>query len=740
MSGSDVAAGAYAWFRRAVDEIDPQIWESWWISLERRVNDGTDVMWHEPWPHDYWVAQGVRYSVIGFAMQTWSHRGPLDDWPLLEAEPTGLVPPGLGRISNSAALDDVLTGAEPLADRRAECLTRLIPILREEPGAAGQPSQRLLQAEFVRAWLSSITGSALTGLLFAETTDADLLYRATLQRVEQVLDIVEWTDQPQIDLARAVEAWYAAEWRDQQPNLVPTQQGQPIWWQDHWYWLGQIWEHEALRAAIHLVAELLVCPPIVAAVGFVATRDDPVQALGLCVLRRYALGLRALAWLEEAISHPWQDVRPADVVLYAFSAVAPWWPRPSLALSHRSGDVKPTLMKLGLWGAAHVSIDAVTVPAGETNTAMVWRLFATAPVIARVRSERYAASLWCRREAELTQYLRDRSDFLHGRVVADLTVSGLTAVDREFAARQLLSVRSGRRTPDFPPNTLVLDVPSLPRVLIDVFAAVSTLRLLIGLLRDVDTVNRIADDLFTDQLITLPAPTNHPLGWAMHRAAFRALPQYGRKHQRSPVRLARDYPPSEFALDFAEVVDRVPDLSRRQNADTDLLAALEWNREIRRWFSDRWQSQRVVIDCRPLDARTFADDPSHAIKRGMLQLRTEAIVFLTQHADQAADTWPAIRDVDLPILTVYLPDQLRWLGQAFMLPTWIAAYCSLPTLEFSPSLVDAMFTALADQFEANPDLPAPQYYSDVFAVDAGPGSPLYETLELARELDEEPPS
>ncbi|MEU6829893.1 hypothetical protein ABZ894_14705 [Nocardia beijingensis] len=81
----------------------------------------------------------------------------------------------------------------------------------------------------------------------------------------------------------------------------------------------------------------------------------------------------------------------------------------------------------------------------------------------------------------------------------------------------------------------------------------------------------------------------------------------------------------------------------------------------------------MVIDCRPLDARTFADDPSHAIKRGMLQLRTEAIVFLTRHADQAADTWPAIRDVDLLILTVYLPDQLRWLGQAFMLPTWIAA-------------------------------------------------------------------
>ncbi|MBF6166322.1 hypothetical protein IU486_16385 [Streptomyces gardneri] len=737
----NVSAGACAWFRQAVHDIDPQIWDSWWASLERRVNDGTDVMWHEPWPHDYWVAQGIRYSTIGFAIQTWSQRGPLDDWPLLEAERTGMVPVDLGRTSNSAALDDVVAEAEPLDYRRAECLDRLIPLLRDdEPQQDGRPTQRMLQAEFVRAWLSSITGSALSGLLFAETTDADLLYQETLQRIEQVLEIVEWVDQPQIDLARAIEAWYAAQWHDLQPSLVPTQQGQPLWWRDHWFWLAHAWEREALREAIHLVAELLVCPPLLAAVGLVATRDGPVNALGLCVLRRCALGLRALAWLEEAISHPWQDVRLADIVLFAFSAVAPWWPRPSLAISHRSGDVKPTLLTLGLWGAAHVSIDAVTVPAGETNSGMVWRLFAAAPVIARVRSSRYGGSLWCRREAELTQYLRDRSDFLRGRVVADLTVSSLTAVDQEFAARRLLQDRAGRRTPEFPPNTLVIDVPSVPRLLVDVFAAVCTLRLLVGLLRDVDTVNRIADDLFTDQLITIAPPTNHPLGWAMHRAAFRALPGYGRKHQRSPVRLARDYPPAEFALDVQEVVDRVPDLSRCWTADTDLLAALEWNREIRRWFSDRWDSQRVVIDCRPLDAAAFAADPSHAIKRGMLRLRTEAIVFLIQQAEQAVDVWPTMKEFDPPILTVYLPDQLRWLGQALMLPTWVVAYCSLPTLEFAPSLVDAMFAALADQFAAHPSLPAPANYSDVFALGIGPESPLYETLKMVREDEEEPPS
>jgi hypothetical protein len=406
--------------------------------------------------------------------------------------------------------------------------------------------------------------------------------------------------------------------------------------------------------------------------------------------------------------------------MFGYAAIAPWWPRPSVAISHRSGEVKPKLMQLGLWGSAHVAIDAVTVPNLEPNTGLVWRLFAATPTVIRVRSASYAASLWCRREAELLQYLVDDSDFFRGRVVADAEVSELPAV------RHTLTDIRGTGTPvkpggqpDFPPVTLVLDVPSYPPLIVELLAAVGTLRLLHGLIQDVDVVNQLAGMLARGQELDAPPPTNDPGGWQPHYDVFQALARHAGTDA-APVWLAPEYPEQQLRVDFDDYVMRIPDLGAITCSGTDVLAALEWNREIRRWFGERWQSDRVVVDFRSPDQQDWSADEGHAVKRGMLSVRTETRVFVVQNANQQVDRWPVVGDRDIPILTQHVDGQLRWLEHAMTLPTWIAAYTSLPEFGFAPGVVDAAFRVLRDEFAAHPNLVAPQEYSDVFAL--GPES------------------
>ena len=204
--------------------------------------------------------------------------------------------------------------------------------------------------------------------------------------------------------------------------------------------------------------------------------------------------------------------------------------------------------------------------------------------------------------------------------------------------------------------------------------AVATLRLLNALLDDVKTVNRIAAALTHDKPIDLPAPTNHPRGWEIHRRAFRALAAHDSAAV-AAVRLADDYAAEERARDRDVLALRIPDLSTGAPRGEDVLAGLEWNREVRYWFAELdARGDRVVIDCRDLDLASWTEDAQHAIKRGIAQLATNAILFVEQDAGQDAHEWPGIGDVDIPILTHYLDGQSNWLRRCHAMPTWIAVY------------------------------------------------------------------
>lgn len=110
-----------------------------------------------------------------------------------------------------------------------------------------------------------------------------------------------------------------------------------------------------------------------------------MQTMALAVVRRSLLTLKVMTWLEAALPDTWKVVRPQDLECFAFNALKPEWPRRLLGISHRSADVKAALIKMKVWRSSRCGIDANYVPAWETNTGMMWGLFAAAPAIARSR-------------------------------------------------------------------------------------------------------------------------------------------------------------------------------------------------------------------------------------------------------------------------------------------------------------------------------------------------------------------
>lgn len=671
-------------------------------------------MWSDPWPHDYWVALGRRDVSVG-VVQSWRLSDSLDAWPRFDAEQ---LPFEVGGTGNAQALADVLAAATPLEYDHARVLDVFMSWLEHEPRGQGARAARTaspFKSAFVRAWLRTSIGTALAALVLTPTEDTELLGTITRDRLKDVWELRGISGEGEWLTGYGVEALYTADWRDGEPLLVPTHQGQGPMAREEWRWLEHDLGEEELLEAVQATAGLLVSPAVLDSLLAIAAEKRAYSSLAFCVLRRWALTLRALAWLERANAHRWVDVRRTDVVAFALASLGPWWPRPWVAISHRSADAKAALVKLRLWNAPAVAIDATTVPIWESNTGFVWRLIAATPAVLRVRTANYVGSTWCRREAELTQYLLERSDFMTGRVVLDGDLGDLEALDESLAPPSR-PARPPIAETTFPPTTLALQIPSCPPLIVDVLAAVATLRLLNVLVGDPTTANLVARGLVRGARFDLPAPTNDASGWDAHYAAFGALAAYA-NGDAAPVRLAHAYPEEETELDLEAFVHRLPDLTHISCGTLDVLAALEWDREVRRWFSERW-GLRTLIDFREVDSDGWTTDRSHALERGALEFRTrEAMLFLLQNADQAVDAWQGPARSQAPILTQYLDDQFGWLVRCLVMPTWIVAYTALPSLEFDDLLVEATFSALAGEFAATPGLSVPREYTDVFGFD-----------------------
>jgi hypothetical protein len=66
----------------------------------------------------------------------------------------------------------------------------------------------------------------------------------------------------------------------------------------------------------------------------------------------------------------------------------------------------------------------------------LWGLFSTTPGLIRVPSEHYEDAVWCLRERQLFDYLRDEDDFLDGRYLIELPQAHLGDLDAVIPAKE----------------------------------------------------------------------------------------------------------------------------------------------------------------------------------------------------------------------------------------------------------------------------------------------------------------
>jgi hypothetical protein len=523
----------------------------------------------------------------------------------------------------------------------------------------------MVQLEHVRAWLGASVGHLLMSVALTPPDQPEALVEATLDRLAIPLQIElpgSWANDFE---ERRLELLYNLR-MSPEGHLVSTEirVGQGEEWRWHWAWLSSALGSEEMLEAVRLAGCLMRCPPLLEGlVQAMQSGDRYLATVALAVARRWLLCLKAMAWLEDALGRPWSFTRPQDLACFAFSATKPDWPRRALAISHRSADAKPTLIQLHLWSESRCAIDATYVPSRETNSGMVWGLFAATPAIARISSPGYAQSLWCNREFEITQHLIGGSDFLSERWVLDLEVSELEHLDR-------VSMNSSRDgggyqpfasplVSRFPPFCNVWVPTAMPDWEVKMFRAGAALRLINLFLSDLELTNKLVAHLEDGIQFPGPAPTNNPGGWADYAAILSDLRLTVGSGRGGPsVRLPRDYGPEQVSQDL-ELSRRIPSMSGGSPALGDVLVAFEWLRtEWPAMLAER-KGNLIAIDCRGVSKEQWEKDVGLSLLRGLAVMVVPVPVWFLQVANQGIDTWGFPGDP--PIFTQHVPNQYSWM-------------------------------------------------------------------------------
>jgi hypothetical protein len=563
-----------------------------------------------------------------------------------------------------------------------------------------QNDPAMAQLNQTLAWFNAGIGRLFGGVALEPSFDLDLALTVLEQRWSRV-----WSEEDEHGgvlgkpefLQRKLDVFYGAEIAPDKLLIKPSLQGQPRQWQKYWQWMSREVEPGLALAATQMAARLMICPPILvfmrsklreAAHGDVTLEHMMI----LVVLRRLALELQAMSWLEHALQYRFEHVRTQDLSAFAFCAIRPHWPRRLFALSHRSKDIKPALAKLAAWGDFRYSIDATFVPHWETNVAMVWGLFSAVPGLIRVASERYDDSVWCRRERELFDYLRDSDDFFHGRHVIQMDEAQLPLLDATIASDTMsislpsLMVGKGK----FPPISPVFILYPFEAWESKLLAIAAAVRLIFLKMRELELTALLCRYLAEGKLppAEISPFTNHPDGWTSIAALFQefqhdwgdtptGFPLTVDAGLRSQEEMDRDLASADSLIDLSDgLVDQVA-----------ALAALEWNRTMVPSLVGNYRyGSFFAVDYRRLTEAAWRTAECMVIQ-GVSRVRTSVPVWILQRDDQRIDEWPGMGMN--PIFTQHVVGQCDWMQGLLQEPWWPDIYRTDCKLAFSNKLIAA---------------------------------------------------
>ncbi|MEP6949912.1 MAG: hypothetical protein ABI863_11580 [Ginsengibacter sp.] len=631
------------------------------------------------WISDFWLARTSDQST-GMLFPVWVPPVKFDDWPTQEVNVLIKVKPWNLKVTNYQSLQNEITQAVSLeVSDNVEAMSRF-NLIKSETTRHGD--SKMIQLEHIRAWLVTSVGRLLMGLVLTPSGQSELLINETLNRLAipgtVTLPGPEIPQELNLSLdehhlyGKRLELLYNMSINDEGSSSSRNiRVGQGERWREHWAWLSQEIAPGDIVGAVQLTASLMRCPPLVEGLLQALESKDPgIQTMALAVIRRWVLTLKAMTWLEFSIKQTWKFIQPQDLACFAFNSLKPGWPRPVLAISHRSGDAKAMLIKMKLWNWSRCAIDANYVPSWETNRGMMWGLFAATPVIARIHSLNYYESAWCKREYEMIEYLIEKCDFIQERCVLDIALSGLYDLDLlpmswDEKEDQVQDPVSGK----YPPLSTVLTPGAMPGWEVKMFAAAGALRVMNAFISDPTYTNSLASDpTLTNSLssfhgaiefIPTPAPTNNPGGWKDYALILEDIQSlFDASSQVMPVQLPGNYDHNQRLLDI-ELINRIPNLSNGSPALTDILVALEWLRTEWPLIDKKYWGDFIMIDCRNIDNENWETNLELSLLRGLANILTPVPVWFIQLQGQDVDTWRLVGD--RPIFTEYFPNQFSWM-------------------------------------------------------------------------------
>lgn len=487
------------------------------------------------------------------------------------------------------------------------------------------------------------------------------------------------------------DVFYGARLRDVGLDMHPSRQGQSEQWREDWAWLSADADRELALSAVQKAARIMISIPICLFLQQKFREADTAvntgHLLATVVFRRWVLQLQAMAWLETALQRSWQHVRTQDLTTFAYSALRPHWPRRIFGVSHRSMDVKATLSALRAWANFRYSIDATSIPHWETNVATVWGLFSTTPALIRIPSEHYEDSVWCRREREIFEYLRDQQDFLDGRFLLDLPQSHLEALDVVIPTPG--DEGSGFFKPgQFPKPTTVFTLYPFEPWENSLLACAAAVRMIFLRLQDADLTNIACLKLASGS--APPAEfvplTNHPGGWSSVMKLFLDCQrEWGDETDVFPLTAIPEVYSSEEMLADFDRLNTIIDLSDGLFDEADVLAAFEWHRTVLpSVIGNHKYGSYFRIDYRRLTEDNWAHEERFMVIRGLNRIRTSIPLWFLQREDQRVDEWKGM-GVN-PVFTQYVPGQWDWMWELFDTPTWPAEFQKDSKLRFSKKL------------------------------------------------------
>ncbi|UYW27485.1 hypothetical protein OKC48_02810 [Methylorubrum extorquens] len=662
-----------------------------------RVPTAQTVIFATDWISDPWVAKGIESAgVLPMAAPMYDPPEEVDAWPDFHVSTTFSTLPLPVSPTRHGTVVDLIAAARVGGGDDGEDATR--EFLASQTRITSHGDAYMIFGDQVRSWVLASVGSLLRGLVFAPPgTDEDVIASQAVARVSAPLRFSlpdTWGASNRfgdrhlellLNLTLDADGSFAP--------LDPTDLriGQGIPWQQSWRWLSREAPTALVLEALCLAARLLRNRGLLRGLNHALTASGPeVRTLATGVLRRWVLTLKAMAWAEHALGQSWDVVRPADIACFAFSSVKPEWPRRLLAISHRSFEVKPNLRHMGVWKSVRCAIDATYLPSWETNTGMIWGLFAATPVLVRVKTPAYAASVWCRREAEMIEHLCNRADYLTVRHVMDAELDQLPVLDDwEAAARGAPRDQFATTMPEFPAFGLNVWSPRpAPRLDITVMRAAGAMRAMSAFIGNAQIVNKIIGTLRRDGDFPMPpAPTNHPQGWPAYATIFRDLDALTSTSSDEPcaLRLPDAYGPEDVARDRA-LCNLIPDLSSGTPNLSDILVAVEFLRSTWPVMVDQGRGRFLLLNLQGLTHQQWQEDSAWSLHRGLAALRGLPVpLWFLQLSDQQLSDWELPGDP--PILTEHVDAQFGWMLEAHPDPAaWRAQYPDDSGLEVSPTL------------------------------------------------------